>query len=214
MKSITCRKGLAPSTLLVLIFLSLSVSGCSKFNCTRFEKYIGGETDLISYSYTIADDLINTAMPPLVPMHQEMPILVTTFVDNNDLNRTSKFSRVLQEHISSRLVQQGYTVKEIKMADTLLIEERSGETMLSRDLEKLSASLNTQAILVGTLSLTNRTMYISARFINPVNNNIISSTDYQLCMDDTILAMFGLKKLVPGETIEEPGQPMLNSILY
>ena len=200
--------------LLLVLFLSLLASGCSKFNCTRFEEYIGGETDLISFSYNIADDLVNSAMPPLVPMHQDMPVLVTTFVDNNDLKRTSRFSRVLQEHISSRFVQLGYSVKEIKMADTMLIEQRSGETILSRDLEKLSTSVNTQAILVGTYSFTNRSMYISARFINPHSNNIISSNDYRLCMDDTVLAMFGLQKLNRDGTIEEPSPPFLNSVLY
>lgn len=214
MKSPLCRYGTPRTALYALLLVGLFLSGCSRFNCTRFEDYVGGETDLISYSYNIAEDLINSAMPPLVPMHPEMPILVTTFVDNNDLEKTSKFSRVLQEHVSSRLVQLGYTVKEIKMADTLLIEEKSGETILSRDLEKLSASVNTQAILVGTLSSTNRTMYISARFINPARKTIISSNDYRLCMDDTILAMFGLRKRDPGDAIEEPGRPLLNSVLY
>lgn len=197
-----------------LLILLLLLSSCSSFNCTRFEKYMGNETDLIAFAYSIAEDLTDDAFPPLIPQQPNMPILVTTFVDNNSLEKTSKFGRILQEHINSRLVQIGYSVKELKLTGNLLIEEGSGESILSRDLKKLKGTANVQAILVGTYSYTNRTMYVSTRFINPVSQTIISSHDYQLCMDDTILAMFGLQRARKGDMIEEPKQPRLNSILY
>lgn len=204
------------STRYVFMFFILAgmVSGCSSFNCTRFENILGSETDLISFSYKIAEDLTDQAFPPLIPQHPDMPILVTTFVDNNDLEKTSRFGRILQEHINSRLVQLGYSVKEIKLTSTLLIEKQSGESILSRDLKQLKGAAKVQALMVGTVSMTNRTMYVSARFINPVDRTIISSSDYQLCMDDTILKMFGLQKASNNDTINEPAQPYLNSILY
>ncbi|WP_163336581.1 FlgO family outer membrane protein [Desulfopila sp. IMCC35008] len=197
---------------LLVIFLSLSA--CSSFNCTRFEQYLGNETDLITFAYGIAEDLTADAFPPLIPQQSNMPILVTTFVDNNDLEKTSKFGRIVQEHINSRLVQIGYSVKELKLTGNLLIEEGAGESILSRDLKKLKGAANVQAILVGTYSYTNRTMYVSTRFINPVSQTIISSQDYQLCMDDAMLAMFGLQRARQGDMIEEPKQPRLNSLLY
>lgn len=199
------------SLLLSMLFLT---SGCSSFNCTRLENTLGGSTNLIKFSYSIADNLVERSMPPLVPRHPKMPILVTTLVDNNDLTQTSSFGRILQEHITSRLVQQGYTVREIKLAGTLAIEAQSGETMLSRDLKRISGAQEAQAILVGTISRTNRLLYISARLINPVTNNIISTDDYQLCMDDNILAIFGLQRhgnINIDSSIEEPNQPFLNS---
>jgi hypothetical protein len=199
------------SPLLIILF---SLSSCSSFNCTRFENYLGNETDLISFAYTIAEDLTDNAFPPLIPQHADMPILVTTLVDNNDLDSTSKFGRIVQEHINSRLVQIGYSVKELKLTGNLLIEEGSGESILSRNLRKLKGTAHVQAVMVGTYSYTNRTMYVSTRLINPVSQTIISSQDYQLCMDDTMLAMFGLQRARKGDTIEEPKQPFLNSILY
>ena len=182
-------------------------AGCSRFNCTRLEDALGTETDLIKFSYKIADQLTEKAYPPLVPLNPDMPLLVTTFVDNNNFRQTSQFGRTMQEHITSRLVQLGYAVKEIKLSNSLLIEQQSGETILSRDLKKLSQSQKAQAILVGTVSVANRTMYISSRLIDPVTANVISSDDYRLCMDDQILAMFGLQRAEDDGMIEEPKQP-------
>lgn len=199
---------------LFLVVLLLVTSGCSALNCTQVENILGKPTNLIDFSYNIAEKLVIRAMPPLFPRHPDMPILVTTLVDNNNLDHTNRFGRTLQEHISSRLVQLGYTVREIKLADSLHIEPRHGETILSRDLTKLSDEQQAQAILVGTISKANRILYISARLINPVNNNIIASDDYQLCMDDDIVNLFGLQyQSDRDQPINEPSQPFLNRIL-
>lgn len=201
-------------TTAVLIFMAFYNSGCSSFNCTPLESVLGANTNLINFSYKIADNLAKRAIPPLIPRHPDMPILVTTFVDNNDLEKTSHFGRVLQEHIASRLVQLGYTVREMKLSNTLKIEPRNGETILSRDLAQLNPDQEAQAILAGTISKTNKILYISARLINPINNNILATDDYQLCMDADILSMFGLRHQNNSEKpINEPQQPALNSIL-
>jgi len=191
----------------------LFLSGCSSFNCTRFENLLGSDTNLIKFSYKIADNLVAEAFPPLVPRHPDMPILVTTLVDNNNLTQTSRFGRIIQEHVISRLVKLGFTVKEIKLTSTLQINPGSGETILSRDLTLLTGSQQAQAILAGTISHNDSTMYISTRLINPANSNIISTDDYRLCMDDNILAMFGLmRRKNLNDAVEEPSQPILNSV--
>ena len=201
-------------TVTFLAFFLFFVCGCSSFNCTPLESILGANTNLVKFSFTIADNLVHRAMPPLIPRHPDMPILVTTFVDNNQLEKTSRFGRVLQEHITSRLVQTGYTVREIKLSSTINIKPKSGETILSRNLAQLNAEQKAQAILVGTISRTNKILYISARLVNPVNNNILATDDYQLCMDENILAMFGLmNQHGSDESISEPRQPLLNPIL-
>jgi hypothetical protein len=59
-------------------------------------------------------------------------------------------------------------------------------------------------------------MYISARLINPKDRNIISSTDYRLCMDDNVLAMFGLQRQGKGggDEISPPRESLLDAIFY
>ncbi len=204
--------------IILTLALSLSLAACSSFNCTRLEKQLGAEENLINLAARITDDLTQKAFPPLMPRQPDLPVLSTTFVNNNDLKETSRFGRILQEHITSRLVQLGYATKELKLRDTLLMRERSGETMLSRNVEEINdkQSLSAQAVLVGTYSYTDRIMYISARLINPKDRNIISSYDYRLCMDDNILAMFGLKRQSIGldDEVDPPRDSLINSLFY
>jgi TolB-like protein len=198
-----------PSCLLFCLLLLLE-TGCSDLNGTRFEKVLGKDTDLISFSYQIAENLVDRSMPPLVPLHPDMPVMITTFVDNNDLTKTSRFGRLLQEHITSRMVQLGYSVREIKLTRTINIDPKSGETVLSRDLSKISGELQAQAIVAGTVSRSDRMLYISARLIAPDNSNIIASYDHQLYMDDNLLALYGLRYQDGIDNpISEPMQPGL-----
>jgi TolB-like protein len=208
------QKNVFPGLLPTLLLLLIVLPGCSKLNCTGLENLLGKPADLIEFSYSIADNLVDRANPPLVYQNPEMAVLLTTFVDNNNLESTNRFGKLLQEHIGSRLVQIGYSVKELKLAKSLNIEPGTGETMLTRDLTKLEGTQNAQAILVGTYSRTSRRLYISARLINPTNNTIIASDDYRLCMDSEMLDLFGLKIDNASKTvISEPNQPFLNKIL-
>ena len=204
--------------LVLVITLSGLLTGCSSFNCTKLGGVLGTEQNLITLATQITDNLTQKAFPPLLPGEPELPILVTTFVNNDNLKETSRFGRILQEHIASRLVQTNYTVKEIKLRQTLLKQEQSGETMLSRDTQKIDPkqSLTSQAILVGTYSYTDRVMYISARLVNPKDRNIISSYDYQLCMDDNISTMFEPKRKpsTPDDEVAPPKKSVIDSIFY
>lgn len=199
---------------LLAMFLVISLlAGCSDLNGTRLGTVLGKDTDLIDLSYDIADNLILRALPPLVPRHPDLPVLVTTIVDNNDLAKTTRFGRLLQEQMVSRLVQHGYTVREIKLTKTVAIEPRSGETVLSRDLSKISSDLQAQAILAGTVSRSERNLYISARLILPESGMILASYDRHLYMDDNLLALFGLRRYDPADqAIAEPPPPFLNTI--
>lgn len=194
----------------------LLLSSCATFNGTRFESLLGTHHNLIDLAYTIAEDLEKQAYPPLTPRNPDQPILTTTFVSNNNLDETSKFSRILQEHLTSRFVQMGYTVREIKLRNNLQIEPGHGEKILSRRLEEIQPTQQAQAVSVGTYSLTNDAIYISARLINPENANIISSNDYIMALNKETLAMFGAK-MGPQDIVypvEEPQPSFMTRILY
>ena len=203
----------------LFVFVVFAVAACARFNGTSMEDLLGQETDVVKLAYTAADTLAENAMPPLSPRDPDMPILTTTFVDNNDLKKTNQFGRAVQEHMTSRFVQLGYQVREIKLADSLDINPRQGETILSRDLRRLSPNVKAQAILVGTFSRAGHTLYVSTRLIDPADGSIMASTDYRLRIDATLESMIAepappvaSQLVVPdSEAVPAPPPPRLNS---
>lgn len=208
------KKTILQSLMIIVFFIFLQ--SCAYFNGTPFEGYLGAEKNLVDMAYDIAEDLDENAFPPLTPRHPDLPILATTFVNNNNLDQTSHFGRVLQEHMTSRFVQLGYTAREVKLRGQMAIDPQSGEKMLSRNLLEINPEQTAQAISVGTYSYINRTMYISARLIDPHSSNIISSVDYKLIMDENVLAMFGiaLQSEDDMDLVEEPRQSFVTRVLY
>ncbi len=214
MKTDNAKENSIFCVLWMVIFLSISCfSGCSQIKCVKTGLIFNTPNDFAALSYKIADILIAQAAGKITPASPDTPILVTTFVDNNNLQSTSKFGRLIQEQIESRFVHHQYAVREIKLGDTLFIEPGSGETILTRELARLTQDMNAQAILVGTYSRTNRQLYIATRLINPENNNIIAANDETICLDDEVLNLLNLRRLEYGDEIEDPGQPLLNRIL-
>jgi FlgO protein len=209
-----------PASKIFLIFLFLCISSllssCSALNCTRLERLLGADINLISLGNKIADDLTGNAMPPLMLRHPENAVLTSTFVDINRLEITSEMGRLLQSHIGARLVQLGYTVKEINLRNTMEINPVDGEKMLSRDISEINPEQPVQAILVGTYSINNRTLYITAKLISPISRNIISAQSYKLCMDDNLLAMFGLqiRHHDQNNNLDPPSESLIDEIFY
>jgi len=199
----------------LLIVLSALLTSCSSLNCTPLERFLGADINLIKLGDKIADELLASAMPPLMPRHPQEAILTSTFVNIDDYEKTSTFGRLLQNHAGARFVQQGYTVKEVSLRNTMKIRPSDGEKILSRDLSLISPNQAVQAVMLGTYSLNNRILYITAKLVNPINRNIIAAKSYRLCMDDNLLAMFGLQRYQKDPNdIDPPRGSFINDIFY
>ncbi len=197
-------------------FLLAFLSSCSSLQPSRLTQMFEPRQNLIDVAYELAEKLERHAHPPLLPRHPHQPILTTTFVNNDNLDETSQFSRVMQEHLTSRFVQMGYTVREVKLRNELEVAPLSGEKILSRNIVDLQPQQSAQAFAVGTYSVANRTIFISARLIDPVNANILSSVDHRMTMDTTLMAMFGLR---PNDSenmdlVAEPRHSFMTRLLY
>ena len=198
-----------------LCLITLFLSSCSTLNCTPLEGLLGKDINLISLGNQITDALINSASPPLMPRHPEEAILTSTFVNIDDFEQSSTFGRLLQSHASARIVQSGYTVKEVSLRHTMKIRPGDGEKILSRDLSQISPDQPVQAVMLGTYSLNNRILYITAKLVDPVNRNILSAKSYRICMDDNLLAMFGLKRRHQDpDSIDAPSESFVDKIFY
>lgn len=194
-------------------FLLFSFTGCSRLNCTRLEKLLGGDVNLIALGKDIGDELISGSYPPLIPRHPEQPVLVTTLVDNDNLRDSSSFGRSLQNAVAAEFVRQGYSVNEVKLRSDVSINAGEGEFMLTRDLDELKGKQRAQAVVVGTYTMANRVMYLSVRLVNPVNGSIRSVYEQRICLDENSLRMLGLQ-LDEKDDVQAPPEPLLDKFLY
>lgn len=165
--------------------LALLMSGCSQllFDHAFLDR------DLVRTSYKSVDMLLKgvKTVPALRPnpkrngVYINPPILVASFVNIDNVQKSSTFGRVIAEQMASRLSQKGYKVIEMKMrSDSIFIQEQTGELMLSRELRQISHKHNAYAVLVGTYGASKYVVYLTAKLIRTKDNVILNAYDYSL----------------------------------
>lgn len=139
---------------------------------------------LIGANYRAADALIKRDRH--LQFNSNKPILITSFVNIDDVQRSSTFGLTLAEQIGSRITQRGYKVIEMKMRTSSIFMRGSrfpqdqGEFVLSRELHDISRQHDAYAIVIGTYAESKRRVYVTAKMINTENNVILASYDYEL----------------------------------
>jgi hypothetical protein len=198
--------------------LLFTLTACSELNGTRLEPVLGGEIDLVALGDEVADHLSRQPVPPLIPHQSDQPILVTTLVNNDNLDETSSFGRTFQNNITAGFVNRAYAVKEIKLRRDMLVEKHQGEFMLTRDVQEMASKQKAQAIVVGTYTMANRVMYLSVRLVSPSNQAIRGIFEKKLSLDENTLRLLGLKLKDEGDDPTQPVMPpkpsILDKILY
>ncbi|EXJ12136.1 FlgO family outer membrane protein [Nitrincola nitratireducens] len=123
------------------------------------------------------------------PLDISQPVLTASFASIDDLQQSSTFGRQAAEVFTSELARTGVPVVEVKMRDSLFIQERTGELMLSRELRHLSSSHNAQAVLVGTYAVGGTHLYVNVRVVRTADNVILGSHNFSLPINRDIRSM-------------------------
>lgn len=110
-------------------------------------------------------------------LRKDQPILVSTIVMLDDLQSSSTFGRLASQLITNRLGQRGYSVKDINYTGAVLVREGTGEIVLTRDVARISRSLNAQAVVAGTYAVAGRQIFLNIRMLNAETGEIMSSAD-------------------------------------
>lgn len=159
--------------ILSALLLSSFLIGCSQ----NTVKPVIADANLISVNYASAEKLISSSS-----LSTEKPILITSFVDIDNLKQSSTFGRITAEQVGSKFSQLGYPVIEMKLRNSIFIKELSGEFILSRELKSISSLHDAQAVLVGTYAVASESVYVTAKLIRTSDGVILSSYDYILPM--------------------------------
>jgi len=122
--------------------------------------------------HDMAVQLLENFSGELVP---EYPIAVATFVDLNDLYRTSPYGRYVAEQLMGELQRAGFQVVELRRTDSILIKERYGEYGLSRQVREIARDSKAHYVLVGTYVTRGGYLFTNARLISSSTNTVASS---------------------------------------
>jgi len=118
-------------------------------------------------------------------------IAVTTFVDVNDLTKTSAFGRAMTDALMAYLYRQGFEVIELRKPYNFLIEPRAGEFYLSRNVANIAAQHDVSAVLVGTYTDALNIILISARLISAQDGQVLSTSLLELSKTPNIAYLVG-----------------------
>ncbi|MBC8318383.1 MAG: hypothetical protein H8E41_10800 [Desulfobulbaceae bacterium] len=119
----------------------------------------------------------------------ESVVIVTTFVNLNDLYETSGLGRLMAEQLMGELQKRGVEIIDARVATSLQVSEGFGEYALSRDMNQLSYVHAAQAVVVGTYSVAADEIAVNARLLNQGNGAVLSSASIVFPTDNLVAAL-------------------------
>lgn len=176
---LTTRRAKAISRTVILGCALVLMAGCGALgsaNNTRAEP----EPDLSELVHAAAEQMI-ASNPELT---RYSPMIAATFVSIDNLSQSSTLGRISSEIMASALSRQGMEVREVKMRDSMFIEESVGELILSRQVQRLSAQHNARSILMGTYAQGQDFVYVSARVVRAGDAMVLGSADFRLPLNN------------------------------
>lgn len=171
------------------LIVAILISGCAltpyKAQQSKVKKEIGKHKDIYSISTTgtdnvymnlnaaivsIADQLLNSTV-------QKKPdIILTSFVDLNQLNKSTTFGRLLGESMYNELHVRKFNVTDFRGQDAVSVNA-DGEFHITRDVGKLKDHIEAiEYIVVGTyVKFENNSVLINARIMDSESGFVIST---------------------------------------
>ncbi|MDR2187170.1 MAG: hypothetical protein LBE62_03835 [Azonexus sp.] len=116
----------------------------------------------------------------------DAPLIVATIANVNALEQSSTLGRLVSEHISSWLTQNGQPVVELKLRDGIYMKRNEGEFMLTREVREIAAEHQASGVIVGVYSEGKRLLHVTLKLVDPTSSIAISAYDYTLPLDDEI----------------------------
>lgn len=175
----TAQRAYTISRMAVMSIALLLLAGCSALGNAN-NPPAEPEPDLSELVHAAAEQMI--ANNPDLTRYS--PMIAATFVSIDNLSQSSTLGRISSEIMASALSRQGMQVREVKMRDSMFIEESVGELILSRQVQRLSAQHNARSILMGTYAQGQDYIYVSARVVRADDAMVLGSADFRLPLNN------------------------------
>ncbi len=154
-------------------------------------------TNLTDLSHMLADRMINLnaggVVHPSLRHDPAEPIIVTSFVNLDNLEQSSPFGRLIAEQMASRIVQRGWVISDIKIADSVLMAARRGEFILTRKVKRGLKAKKAAAVLVGQYSVNESHLFLVTQLVRIHDNRILSAANLDLPLSRKVRKILGLE---------------------
>ncbi len=148
------------------------------------------ENYFVKSNYLAANHLLSLTLNRL-PVGSS--VIMATVVNTDAIEKSSTLGRAISDQVSTRFVQSGMKVIEVKFRDNIYVKQNEGELALTREIEKIAKNHNANAVIVGTYAISEQSVFINLRIIDPATNIAIGATDYVLPMNNDMKTMLGIQ---------------------
>ena len=164
------------------IFLVFFLTSCS------YKDTLTGSNDFHSLMSKLVDDSATKIKKNVSPNEV---VLVSDFVNLDKLKNKSQLGFLLSSMLKDRLVSLNIIVKEVEFGKEFEFG-KTGLNVLTRDKDKiLSDKVKSRYAVVGTYSLTNKSLNLFIQLIDINTGNILSSSYEKTQIDAEILELEG-----------------------
>jgi len=139
---------------------------------------------LLAAVHDLVDQLMHESSAYL---EEDQRLTVSTFVNLNDLYKTSEFGRFLGEEMVNKWRASGLEIIDVRKTPNILVRERFGEFGMSRDMEELPFVHEAHATVVGTYSIAADQIFVNARVLRNSDGFVIASAS-EVLQKNTLLA--------------------------
>ncbi len=178
---------------LIMAIAAMTLGGCSTPDIFNERGGMNGgqysstkDTNMLISTHKAADSLMQQAG---YLQEDHRPILITSISDITNLNTSSAFGLMVSEQVGDRFAQMGFPVIDLRTRRDLKVREKSGEFMLSRDIQKISRKHAAGAVLLGTYATGVNHVYVSTRLVRASDNRILASYDFDMPMGPDVRKM-------------------------
>ena len=169
---------------LVIISLLFSIL----FTSCAYKNPINGNTNFHSLVSKLVDD---SSIKIKKNLQANDVVLVSDFVNLDKLKNKSQLGFLLSSMLKDRLVSLDIIVKEVEFGKEFEFG-KSGFNLLTREKERiLSDKVTSRYAVVGTYSITSRSLNVFIKLIDINTGNILSSSYERTDIDDEILGLEG-----------------------
>ena len=153
--------------------LKYEVNIKSKENSEKLSSTNYSSNNLDEVIVEIAKQLFTSNTVKNKPTH----IILTSFVNLDNLSETTTFGRMLSESMFNELHINKFNVTDFRGQDAISVT-KDGEFHITREVDKLKDSIEKiEYILVGTyVKFENKSFLINSRIIDSISGNVISSS--------------------------------------